>query len=302
MLIVIAITGLIVTTAVQAHLTIRQVQARAALGLSRDRAAEVFLDRFERELAGTFLVVRDPELDRMSHPYVFVGEDRFEAETDADAIRFVTTTPVRAEPFSRSSGLRLVTYAVHTADDGGLDLLREENLLPEQMQKEPVIEEGRVALDHVASFRLDYLDDDSGELIEYWDSTQVELLDRLPLAVEVTLILEEDIDGTDEVGVGPQHRRIIPLPVRPFDLAELRAAALGADGEAEGDDPNSEEGEPEDDTCVTIEECALRFTDISNDPQYLSFARTMSRVRKCYDRSKDRWFTALLNRYGHQCQ
>jgi hypothetical protein len=297
MLIVIAITGILVTTAVQAHLGIRRAQARAALGLSRDRAAEVFLDRFERELAGTFLIVRDPEADRLSHPYVFVGEDRFEAEADADAIRFVTRTPARADPYSRSSGLRMVTYAIHTADDGGLELLREETVLPEQMEKDPVIQEGRVALDHVGSFRLDYMDDDSGEFIEYWDSTDVALLDRLPLAVEVTVVLEEETDIDDEFveGSASKHKRVMPLPVRPFDLAELQAAARG-EGSA-SDDPNAADADPNSPTekqCVTIEECARRH-NLSNHSRFLMFARDYNKIRKCYDPRRDTWFKNLLN-------
>ncbi len=45
-IIAIAITGLLVTTAVQIYLGIMQAQERASRGLRRDRAVQVFLDRF----------------------------------------------------------------------------------------------------------------------------------------------------------------------------------------------------------------------------------------------------------------
>ena len=92
MLIVIGITAMLVTAAVQAHLGIRRAQTRAAQGLHRERAAEVLLDRLERELVGTVLIVRPTEVDRLSHPYVFFGEDYFESDADADALRSFTST------------------------------------------------------------------------------------------------------------------------------------------------------------------------------------------------------------------
>lgn len=285
MLIVIGVTAALVATAVQAHLGIRRIEERVELGASRDRAAEVFLDRIERELSGTFLVMRDSSIRRRSHPYLFVAEDRFESDADADAFRFITRTPARAGPLAESVGLRMVTYEVQTSEDAELELLREEKVLPDFMDKYPAVETGHVALDRVASFRLAFLDGLSGEWRDDWDSTDIALLDRLPVAVELHVALEEETRGGDRYP-GPEHSRTVPLPVRPVDLDALR----GLEPETGGaDDPNGPgEGSPEGETL--------------NDPNAAPATRTCVEAAECADFTGARGdLSALLEGAGTVC-
>jgi type II secretion system protein J len=273
MLIVIGITAALVTAAVQAHLGIRRAQERAARGLQRERAAEVFLDRLERELVGTLLIVRPSSTDRLSHPYVFVGEDYFESDGDTDALRFVTRSPARAAPQVGAVGMRLVTYVAQSGNESLIELVREEEPLPDGLDKEPIVEEGQAVLDGVALFRLRYLDEDSDGWRDSWDSTDVAMLDRLPGAVEVTLALLEE-DELGERQAGPEHPRVVRLPVRPIDF-EVLAGVEGAGVE----DPNAlEEDEEEDDEgCTRIEEC---LTVMPVNPDALS--QVMRQLQRCY--------------------
>ncbi len=291
MLIVVGITALLVTAAVQAHLGIRRAQERVSAGLRRERTAEVFLDRLERELNGTLLVVRPSGVDRLSHPFLFFAEDRFESDVDTAAFRFVTRTPARAGPRALAPGLRMVTYGVFTSEDrGGLDLYRQEDPLPGGLEKEIALPEGQLALDGVSTFRVRYLDDEGGWK-EDWDSTDIALLDRLPTEVVVTLALDEESpDG--ELVPGPDHTRTITLPVRPIDFEKLRGAAEAAN------DPDSSEDEDDesDPDCFTVKQCADRAIAVITGLVKVQILDLTARQygKECYEPGRFPQFDALL--------
>jgi type II secretion system protein J len=243
MMVAILVTSLLVTAAVQVYRGVVSVQQRATAPLARDRYAEVFFDRLERELGGTLLVKKREGDDRLAHPYLFVGDDRMQSDADVDALRFVTQSPSRAASDPLGSGLRMVSYAVVTQAEGGLALVRQEEALPDGMEKEIQLVDPQPVFADVATFRVRYLDELTGEWVEAWDSTDVALIDRLPLEVEVALALEEP-DETGELAVGMEHSRRIALPVREIDLDAMRAAAFGEQDEQQ---------------CVTVAECIGHF-------------------------------------------
>ncbi len=289
MLIVVGITALLVTAAVQAHLGIRHAQERVAAGLRRERTAEVFLDRLERELNGTLLVVRPSGVDRLSHPFLFFAEDRFESDVDTAAFRFVTRTPARAGPRALAPGLRMVTYGVFTSEDrGGLDLYRQEDPLPGGLEKEIALPEGRIALDGVSTFQVRYLDDEGGWKDD-WDSTDIALLDRLPTEVEVTLALDEQSPEGERVA-GPDHTRVITLPVRPFDLDALRGGGGASDPNSAGSD------EVEDKECMRVQECGFKLLmKLPENKKELVYAAMESSGGACYQRGQLSNLDALLD-------
>jgi hypothetical protein len=276
MLIVIGITAMLVTAAVQAHLAIRRAQERATRGLHRDRTVDVFLDRFERELVGTVLVAKQDDIDRLSHPWVFVAEDRFNTEADADGIRFITRSPARAAPTSEASGLKMVTYVTEEAPDRGMELLRQEEALPDSLQKEPVVQEGLLAMHGVASFRLRFLEEESESWRDDWDSTDIALLDQLPAAVEVAVRLLQ----TDESGrkrPGSEHTRTISLPVRPVQFG-TEGDGFGAYGDGDGEDGEDGDDNEDDSNCLRVQDCTTTSPD---HPMLQGFIAEWPR---CYDR------------------
>lgn len=277
MLVTVAITALLVAAAVQAYIGISRAQERETGELSTDRYVEIFLDRFERELSGALLIVKPSEGDRLAHPYLFLGEDRFDAEHEVDMLRFVTQTPARAARAHGAGGVSLVTYAVVTAEDlDGLDLARREEPLPPALSKEIDMLEAQTVFEDVAQFQLLFLDELDGEWRDAWDSTDISLLDRLPLEVEANVALYVP-DAEGNFAAGPVHTRRIALPVRELDLEAMRQAAYGGDGEGPGG-------------CVTVAQCVSLFqkTLDAEGPEYAAAARSAvaSAGDLCWDETR----------------
>ena len=241
LLIALGITALLVTAAVQAYVSISEAQERARGGHNRDRSALVLLDRIERELEGSMLVVRSEREDRLGHPYVFIGEDRVFGSGDSDAIRFITLTPARPPGGEISGGIRMVSYGVEPSADEGFDLLRQEEPLPDGLEKRILLDDAQVVIEQMASFRLRYQDGETGEWVERWDSTDLSLLDQLPQAVEVTVQLYQTNED-EELEPGQEHQRVAHLRIRPFDREQLLAGRQ-EELEEEEDDENDEDEE-----------------------------------------------------------
>ena len=257
-LVAIALTSVIMLFAVQIFRQITQTQDRARPDRSRDLPALVFLDRIERELTGATLRIKPDEIDRLSFPWLFAAEDRVFGSNDSDALRFVTQTPARA-PGQHDGGLRVVHYALAEApeDDTRLDLYRFEERLPPNLRKEIRIEDGSPVLEDVHVFRLRF--SDGVDWSDSWDSTAISQLDRLPGSVEVAIQLYEE----DELGEwlpGPEHTRVIELPLQPFARP----------------DPVAEQGCA---TGPTVEECLAQYSQAIRQPPESSAAAEGSQGR-----------------------
>jgi general secretion pathway protein J len=217
MLVSIGLMAVLVTVSVQIYLGIHRAEERARHALGRDRAAQVLLDRIERELVGAVLILPEAGSDPLLQPYVFVGEDRRESDAEADSLRFVSRTAHR--PYgSLPVGLRTISYTLRSADDDvGLDLLRNET--PVTLER-PRIDGGgdaHAVARHLAGFALRYRAEAEATWLDAWDSSGVSHLDDLPAEVELTVQLLEPTDG-DAWIAGREHRRTIQLPVRPVSL------------------------------------------------------------------------------------
>jgi prepilin-type N-terminal cleavage/methylation domain-containing protein len=273
MLITIAITAILVATAVRAYRDITSAQERAAGGIDRGRAADVVLDRLERELAGAFLIVQPPGEDPLAQRYLFVALDRPTSTSDGDALRFVTLTPARVPGAPSLRGPRMVTYAALPNEDIGFTLVRREEALPEGLARELSVEEGQVVLEDLAQFTLRYTNE-LGDAVEAWDSTQVEQLDQLPgdVQIEVSLLAP---DENGDLVAGEARSRVVPLEVRPLDFVALRAAAGDEDGEG----------------CVTYAQCtaALRgVIDAAPEAERESLVAELGAVaEECFDPAGD---------------
>jgi general secretion pathway protein J len=229
-LVAVMLTSLLVTALFRAFREIHEAQRRTLDQGGRERTAMVLLDRLERELLGTLLVVQgDAEegSDPIANPWLFLGVDRTDAAQDADALRFVTRSPARAPGLQAQGGLRMVTYVAET-DEAALALFRHEQPLPEGLEKElTAAREGQTVVHDLARFALRFQDEDTGEWVDAWDSSDVSRLDRLPASVEITVqLLAQDPDG--EWAAGEELQRVVPLPVRP-----IQPAAAEESGEAQ---------------------------------------------------------------------
>lgn len=213
----VVIMSLILTFAFQAYQGISNAYTRVSQGASRDRAADIVLDRLERELVGAVLVQREEGADPLLHPYFFFAAPRMYSDTEGDELRFVTQTPLRS-PGGSTTGPALVTYGTAPSQSGpGLALVRQQEKLPAELAKDVVWTEPQIMVDNVAEFIVRYTGED-GQPAENWDSTGVEKLDQLPLSLVLAISLyEEGPDG--EMTPGPEQTRAVSLPVRPFRLS-----------------------------------------------------------------------------------
>ncbi len=257
-LVAIALTSVIMLFAVQIFRQITQTQDRARPDRSRDLPALVFLDRIERELTGATLRIKPDEIDRLSFPWLFAAEDRVFGSNDSDALRFVTQTPARA-PGQHDGGLRVVHYALAEApeEDTRLDLYRFEERLPPNLRKEIRIEDGSPVLEDVHMFRLRF--SDGVDWRDSWDSTAIAQLDRLPGSVEVAIQLYQE-DELGEWVPGPEHTRVIELPLQPFARP----------------DPVAEQGCA---TGPTVEECLAQYSEAIRRPPDSSAASERPKTR-----------------------
>lgn len=103
------IMALVLTFAFQAYQGIAEAYTRVSSTTSRNRAAEILLDRLERELVGAVLIEREEGADPLLHPYFFFGKMRMYADAEGDELRFITQTPLRSQG-SAPGALALVTY------------------------------------------------------------------------------------------------------------------------------------------------------------------------------------------------
>ncbi len=215
MLVAIAITGLLITAAVQTHVQILRAQREKIYERGRDVTAERVVDRIERELLSALLVAKPQDTPRENHPWVFQGTDGGSGPGQGDSIRFVTYNTGRGG--SAATALRVVSYAAERGAEERMELFREEVPLPAglpETRRRP--EEGAASLRGVELFQLRYRSEKSGAWVEQWDSTKE---DELPSAVEVTLQLTEPNEA-GEIVAGTPIQRVIPLLVRPVSSVQ----------------------------------------------------------------------------------
>ncbi len=243
MMISIAVTALIVMTAVQAYRSIARAQEQRLGDFDRSRSAQVLLDRLERELSGALLVVQGEDADPAQQTYLFYGVDVPTVSGDADALRFVTLAPARAPGAPAFTPPRMVTYAGVANPDVGFSLVRREQPRPAALEKVIEVQDGQIVLEDLLAFELSYTLEETGEELASWDSSELGLRDLLPSSVTVRVTLFE-LDENGEVVAGAPLERQIALPMRPIDIGELRKQAAKAASSA---------------TCLTGAQCAAKF-------------------------------------------
>ncbi len=217
-LVAVAVAAFLVTAAVQSYVQIAQAQQRSLEPSGRDLIAERALDRIERELVGTVLVVKAKETPLEDHPWVFLGFDAVREARDADGLLFVTENPASAGN-AELQDARLVAYQVGPGElPDQLNVYRTEARLPEKLQRElPPLGE-RPVIEGVAQVGITFRDEESGATAPAWDSTGGQA-NKLPGAVELKLQLYSETPEGEQVE-GETFTRLVTLPVRPIGSGE----------------------------------------------------------------------------------
>lgn len=164
------------------------------------RVANIFMDRVTKELATAVLYANiellgvSPNGEQMSKS-VFSGSNN----GNQDKLTFDTLSHTRYLKDTKESDLAEVTYFLETQEEGGgLYSLKKRDKSP--LDAEPG-EKGRVMvlMDGVKEFNLRYYDPVKAEYAEEWDTTKLDYANKLPRAVEITLVLQDPADEENEL-------------------------------------------------------------------------------------------------------
>jgi type II secretory pathway component PulJ len=235
MLAVVGFTAVLMLFAVNFYLEITRA-AEAATERTRDsRRAVAVLDRIARDLGAAVLVKKPAEVDPLSHPWVFLAEDRGGAE-GAEHLRFTTRSRILRSTALHESDLEVVSYALREAEDGGLELLRWSSpRLPDELDRSfpaSEIEDAVLFAEDLAAFGVRFMDD-LGEWNSEWDSSTLVDSSELPLAAEISVAIlpENDPFGEEEPQI---YQRRVLLPMRPLDMEALLGGEEPEDGDENG--------------------------------------------------------------------
>jgi len=155
------------------------------------RAARLSLSRIKRELKVAFLA---PNTTPNTYQTIFVGKDN----SDEDQLWFTALSHKRKFINSKESDQAEISLWVEDGpDERGSVLMRREigriDHEPDQGgSNQPMV-------DQIKRFNLRYLDSQTNEWSEEWDSTGVDTPNRLPRCVEILLEVEtEDPDDPSD--------------------------------------------------------------------------------------------------------
>ncbi len=233
MLAVVGFTAVLMLFAVNFYIEITRA-SEAATAQTRDgRRATALLDRIARDLEAAVLVKKPDEVDPLSHPWVFLAEDR-DGTDGAERLKFMTRSRISRSTAIHESDLETVSYVLRVGESGALELIRWSSpRLPEELDRS--FPEGDtpgavVFAENLASFGVRFMDDAS-EWKSEWDSSTLIDTSELPLAAEISVAVlpESESDPIEEEEPEVQARRVL-LPVRPLDLQALLDAGEREEG------------------------------------------------------------------------
>jgi type II secretory pathway component PulJ len=230
---VVLLTGLVLGIALDFYVNLSRASQRATEHMRDIRRATAVLDRVARDLEGAMLITKPPEVDPLSHPWVFLAESQY-ADEGSDFVKFVTRSHRPASNEVHESDLAMVSYTVRRDEEQRLEILRTATpRMPESLDRDFPRHEfddlTPLLADRVASFGMRFLDE-AGEWTDTWDSSLLVESGEMPRAVEIHVAMA--LDDSDSFDAEPVvYKRRVLLPVRPRTLEELfDPERVGGDG------------------------------------------------------------------------
>ena len=247
-----ALIGFVFFVALNFYTDLSRASNRASNHTRGVRRASAILDRVARDIEGTTLLVKPPEMDPFEFPWIFLGETRLGGDA-SERLKFVTRNHNPTRTDSAETNLATVAYMVESRPDDSIALFRWTSPnLPESLDKTFPREgdEGSFLLaEDLRYFGFTFLGED-GELRSEWDSSTLLNSSSLPVAVEIQLSLMADLTSDEEDP--PIYRRRVMIPVRPLDLVALADPndpifGTGKDEDSEDEDGDDDDGGNDDD-------------------------------------------------------
>ncbi|MFQ5459120.1 MAG: type II secretion system protein GspJ, partial [Myxococcota bacterium] len=199
-MVALVITSLVLGMVYSSFSAVMETRERVAASAHMNMTARLVLSRMAREIESAFIVQRAEDAPPESRYTIFEGSQEEINGLAADRISFTSFAHTKRGMNADESDQSVISYACEVfLDDEGkeeqLALMRREwRRIPppgETQIQEPVaipIAEG------IAGFRLRFMPD-GGEWEEEWNAADVRTIDALPVAVEITLSLEDGLGG-----------------------------------------------------------------------------------------------------------
>ncbi len=244
---VMLLTGLVLGIALDFYVNLARASQRATDHMRDIRRATAVLDRVARDLEGAILITKPPDVDPLSHPWVFLAESQY-ADEGSDFVKFVTRSHRPASNDVHESDLAVVSYTVRRDEEQRLEILRTSTpRLPESLDRDFPRHEfddlTPLLADRVASFGMRFLDE-GGEWTDTWDSSLLVESGEMPRAVEIQVAMALDDSGEFDAEPVVYRRRVL-LPVRPHTREELfNPERAGGEGSREDDEDELECTDP----------------------------------------------------------
>ncbi|NRA98165.1 MAG: prepilin-type N-terminal cleavage/methylation domain-containing protein, partial [Planctomycetes bacterium] len=114
---VLLLTSLVIGVALNHYIDLNRASERALNSTRNIRKAAALLDRVSRDLEGTVLIQKPPEVDPLAHPWIFYGESLRETE-GADHLKFMTRGRRPRDQAAKESDQEVVVYVLrHSEED-----------------------------------------------------------------------------------------------------------------------------------------------------------------------------------------
>jgi hypothetical protein len=149
------------------------------------------LDQIKKELRVAFLTSNTEAVN--TYQTVFIGKDG----GDEDSLWFNTMAHRRKFVGAREGDQAEVTLWVDKGTKATESVLfhRESGRVDHEPERGGIV---LPMITHIKQFNLRYLDGTINEWVDEWDSTGVDQSNRLPRAVEITLIIEQEHPETGD--------------------------------------------------------------------------------------------------------
>lgn len=182
------------------------------------RSTRVGLDQIKKELRVAYLTSQTSAIN--TYQTVFVGKDG----GDEDSLWFASLSHRRRHVGAREGDQAEITLWVESGpkSKGQVLLHREAGRVDNEPDKDGVI---LPMITNIKRFNLRYLDGETNEWTEEWDSTGVDQPNRLPRAVEVLVVVEHEHPETKEEQSSTYLNTIILELAKP-----IKRSLLSGDG------------------------------------------------------------------------
>ena len=154
------------------------------------RIARITMERMLEDLESVYIpksIEGGQSEGEVAESFQFLGEDRFINGKDADILRFVSRAEVGLNEQEQDTGIWEIIYLTKESDNGeGLVIYRGDKPMFQQVSDIEDESSSLILCEKLESVNFTYYDKDN-EALEGWDSTSIDLKNKVPKMVSIAL-------------------------------------------------------------------------------------------------------------------